>query len=76
MTSKQSSLEEAHQLKLKEVQQQQEKLSKLQADLGRLNAKITTHEKLSEEDTQFIGELGWLAALSVSIAAVAAAAAL
>ncbi len=42
MTSKQSSLEEAHDLKLKEVQHQQAKLSKLQADLAKLNAKIDT----------------------------------
>ncbi len=73
MTSNQSSLEEAHDLKLKEVQLQQAKLSKLQSDLAKLNTKISANEKLSEEDTKFIGELGWLAALSVSIAAVAAA---
>jgi hypothetical protein len=72
MTSEQSFLKEAHDLKLKEVQLQQTKLSKLQADLTRLNAKIDTNESLSVEDTKFIGELGWLAALSVSIAAIAA----
>jgi hypothetical protein len=44
----------------------------LQADLTKLNAKIDTNESLSVEDTKFIGELGWLAALSVSIAAIAA----
>jgi hypothetical protein len=73
MTSEQSSLENAHDLKLREVQLQQAKLSKLQADLARLNAKIDTNESLLEEDTKFIGELGWLAALSVTIAAIAAA---
>jgi hypothetical protein len=72
MTSEQSFLKEAHDLKLKEVQLQQGKLSKLQADLTKLNAKIDTNESLSVEDTKFIGELGWLAALSVSIAAIAA----
>jgi hypothetical protein len=72
MTSEQSFLKEAHDLKLKEVQLQQTKLSKLQADLTKLNAKIDTNESLSVEDTKFIGELGWLAALSVSIAAIAA----
>ncbi len=71
MTTNQSPLEAAQQLKAKEVQLQQAKLGKLQADLEKLNAKITTKEKLSDDDTKFIGELGWLAALSVSIAAVA-----
>ena len=72
MTTNQSSLETAQQLKAKEVQLQQAKLGKLQADLEKLNSKIATKDKLSDDDTKFIGELGWLAALSVSIAAVAA----
>jgi hypothetical protein len=73
MATTQSSLEETQQIKWKEIQLQQAKLSKLQADLEILNAKINKNEKLSDDDTKFIGELGWLAALSVSIAAIAVA---
>lgn len=73
MTSNQSLVETAQQLKWKEIQVQQVKLSKLQADLEKLNTKITTHEKLSEDDIKYLGDLGWLAALSVSIAALAVA---
>ena len=73
MTTNQAPLETAQQLKWKEVQLQQAKLGKLQVDLEKLNTKITTHEKLSEDDIHYLGDLGWLAALAVSIAAVAAA---
>jgi hypothetical protein len=73
MTTNQSTMETAQQLKWKEIQVQQVKLTKLQADLEKLNTKITTHEKLSEDDIHYLGDLGWLAALAVSIAAVAAA---
>ena len=72
MTTEQNALQAAHQLKLQEVQAQQAKLKELQADLEKLNAKVTNHEKLSDEDTKFIGNLGWLSALSVTIATVAA----
>jgi len=68
----QSDLKNAHQLKLKEVQEQQEKLKVLQADLAKLNAKISNNEKLTPEDTNFIGSLGWLSAVSVTVATVAA----
>jgi len=57
--------------KLKELQAQQKNLKELQAELERINTKIKNHEKLSVEDTKFIGELGWLSALSVTIAAIA-----
>ena len=65
-------LKKAQQLKLNEIQEQQEKLKTLQADLAKLNAKVANHEELSPEDTKFIGGLGWLSALSVTVAAVAA----
>ncbi len=58
--------------KLKELQAQQKNLKELQGELERINSKIKRHEKLSEEDTKFIGELGWLSALAVTIASIAA----
>ena len=58
--------------KLKELQAQQKNLKDLQGELERINSKIKKHEKLSEEDTKFIGELGWLSALAVTIASIAA----
>lgn len=57
--------------KLKELQAQQKNLKELQGELERINSKIKRHEKLSEEDTKFIGELGWLSALAVTIASIA-----
>jgi TolA-binding protein len=57
--------------KLKELQSQQKNLKELQSELERINQKIKKHEKLSEEDTKFIGELGWLSALAVTIASIA-----
>ena len=72
MSAEQKSLKDSQQLKLQEVAQQQAKLKELQADLEKLNAKINQHEKLSTEDTKFISDLGWLTALSVSIAATVA----
>lgn len=50
---------------------QEEKVKELKAELEALNAKIKSHEKLSTEDTKFLGELGWLTALSVTIASIA-----
>jgi uncharacterized protein YlxW (UPF0749 family) len=72
MTTEQNALQAAHQLKLQEVQAQQAKLAELQADLAKLNAKVANNEKLSAEDTEFVSNLGWLSALSVTIATVAA----
>jgi len=57
--------------KLKELKAQQQNLKELQSELEKINSKINNHEKLSEEDTKFIGDLGWLSALSVTIAAIA-----
>ena len=58
--------------KLKELQNQQMNLKELQAELEKINAKIKSNERLSLEDTKFIGDLGWLTALSVTIASIAA----
>ena len=58
--------------KLKELQSQQKNLKELQAELEKINAKIKSNERLSLEDTKFIGDLGWLTALSVTIASIAA----
>ncbi len=65
-------LQAAQQLKREELQIQEGKLKELQAELGKLNSKISNNEKLSIDDTKYISELGWLAALSVTIAAIAA----
>lgn len=65
-------LKENQQAKLKELQAQQAKLKELQAELERINTKIKNNEKLSVDDTKFIGDLGWLTALSVTIASIAA----
>ena len=61
-----------HQDKLKELQAQQKNLKELEAELNRINQKIEKHEELSVEDTKFMGNLGWLTALSVTIASIAA----
>jgi predicted nuclease with TOPRIM domain len=58
--------------KLKEVKAQQEKLKKLQSELDRLNSKIEKNEKLTLDETKYLGELGWLSALAVTIASIAA----
>jgi uncharacterized protein YlxW (UPF0749 family) len=67
-----NTLHSAKEIKLKELQAQEEKLKELQADLAKLNSKIKNHEELSAEDTKFVSELGWISALSVTIATIAA----
>lgn len=67
-----SALRLVHEEKLKDLQKQQKNLKELEAELNRINAKINKKEELTIDDTKFIGNLGWLTALSVSIAAVAA----
>jgi hypothetical protein len=62
---------QAQQEKLKEVKAQQEKLKKLQDELERLNSKIEKNEKLTLDETKYLGELGWLSALAVTIASIA-----
>ncbi|OIQ99460.1 hypothetical protein GALL_185570 [mine drainage metagenome] len=67
-----SALRLVHEEKLKDLIKQQGKLKELEAELNRINAKINKKEELTSDDTKFIGNLGWLAALSVSIATIAA----
>jgi hypothetical protein len=67
-----STLRTVQQEKLKELKAQQKNLKELQAELERINSKIKNNEKLSVDDTRFIGDLGWLTALSVTIASIAA----
>jgi hypothetical protein len=67
-----SALRLVYQDKIKELQMQQGNLKELEAELNRINAKINKKEELTQDDTKFIGNLGWLTALSVSIAAIAA----
>ena len=62
---------ETKQEKLKEIQAVQAEMNKLQSELDRLNAKVKKNEKLSPDETKFFGELGWLSALAVTIAAIA-----
>jgi hypothetical protein len=50
----------------------QQKAGELQSELNVIESKIKNNEKLSREDSKFIGELGWLSAAAVTIAAVAA----
>lgn len=63
---------ESRQEKLKEIQAVQAEMNKLQSELDRLDAKVKGNEKLTVEETKFFGELGWLSALAVTIAAIAA----
>lgn len=67
-----SALRLVHEAKLKDLLKQQGNLKELEAELNRINAKINKKEELTNDDTKFIGNLGWLAALSVSIATIAA----
>ena len=62
---------ESRQEKLKEIQAVQAEMNKLQSELDRLDAKVKNNEKLTVEETKFFGELGWLSALAVTIAAIA-----
>ncbi len=62
---------ESRQEKLKEIQAVQAEMNKLQSELDRLDAKVKSNEKLTVEETKFFGELGWLSALAVTIAAIA-----
>ena len=57
--------------KLKELQAQEKNLKKLQEELSRINSKIKNKEKLSLDDVSYLGQLGWLAALAVTIAGLA-----
>lgn len=57
--------------KLIEIQAQQEKLRKLQSELSNLNTKVEKSEKLTTDELEYLGELGWLSAAAVTIAAIA-----
>ena len=56
---------------LKLLQAQQQNLKELQVELERINSKIKNKEALSEEDSQYIGKLGWLSTLAMAIATMA-----
>ena len=58
--------------KLKEIQKVQAEINKLQAELDRLTSKVKSNEKLTVDETKFFGQLGWLSALAVTIASIAA----
>lgn len=71
-TTSNPNLTEDQQAKLKELQAQQEKLKELQAGLENLSSKVEKNEKLTPDEIEYIGELGWLSAAAVTIAAIAA----
>jgi TolA-binding protein len=58
--------------KLKELKAQEKNLKKLQGELKRINQKIKNKEELSLDDIAYLRELGWLAALAVTITSIAA----
>jgi len=62
----------AQEEKLKELQTVQEKMNALQAELDKLKSKVKKNEQLTPDERKFFGELGWLSALAVTIAAIAA----
>jgi hypothetical protein len=57
---------------LKQLEAQQNNVKELQKHLATINAKLEKKEKLSDEDIKYIGNLGWLAGLSVAIATAVA----
>jgi Skp family chaperone for outer membrane proteins len=57
--------------KLRELQAQQDNLKKLQEELSGIKAKLQKKETLTQDEIKYIGELGWLSALAVTIAALA-----
>jgi len=67
-----SELNATRDAKLAELQAAQAKLRELQDELAVINARISNNEPLSAHDRSFVSNLGWLAALSASIAAIAA----
>ena len=58
--------------KLKELKAQEKNLEKLQQELERINSKIKHKDELSLDDLAYLGELGWLAVLAVTITSIAA----
>jgi len=57
--------------KLKELQAQQKNLKQLQAELEKINLKVKNKDALSPDDVAYLGQLGWLTALAVTIASIA-----
>jgi hypothetical protein len=57
--------------KLRELQAQKANIEKLQAELSTIKSKLQRKESLSEDEIKYIGQMGWLSALSVTIAALA-----
>jgi hypothetical protein len=57
---------------LKQLESQQNNVKDLQNKLTSINSKLQKKEKLSDEDIQYMGSLGWLSALSIAIATAAA----
>ncbi|HUW76593.1 MAG TPA: hypothetical protein VMV70_07905 [Gallionella sp.] len=57
--------------KLQELQAQQKNLKELQVELERINLKIKNKDALSPDDVAYLGQLGWLTALAVTIASIA-----
>jgi len=55
-----------------EVHDHEVHLKELQLQLKNLKNKIDHHKRITKKDTDFISHLGWLAALSISVASVAA----
>jgi len=67
-----SDLNASREAKLAELKEAQDKLRELQDELAVINARISNNEPLSEADKSFVKNLGWLATLSATIAAIAA----
>lgn len=59
--------------KLKELKAQQQNLKNLQSELKRIKVKLKHNQKLSENDIKILSEIGWLAALGVTITALVSA---
>ncbi len=58
--------------KLQELKAQEKNLRELQGELERINLKIKKKDALSTDDVKYLGQLGWLSALAVTVASVAA----
>ncbi|MHB1237425.1 MAG: hypothetical protein ACYCY7_07665 [Gallionella sp.] len=58
--------------KLQELKAQEKNLRELQGELERINLKIKRKDALSPDDVSYLSQLGWLAALSVTVASIAA----
>lgn len=57
--------------KLRELQAQKANIDKLQSELATIKSKLQRKESLSEDEIKYIGQLGWLSALAVTISALA-----